>query len=87
MELEKEFQTHIHRQKMRSAHRVSAALPTQRSRSSSLDSSVWVKLHTPPTEVCQQEALLLCQATNNQWVAWIPDYGKILLAAEDFSVE
>jgi len=87
MELEKEFQTHIHRQKMRSAHRISAALQTQRSLPSSSISSAWVKLHHPPTELCQDEALLLCQAANNQWVAWIPDYGKILLTAEDFSVE
>lgn len=86
MELEKEFQTHIHQHK-RVAHRTSVTLPTQRSRSSSLDSSVWVKLHNPPSELCQDEALLLCQAANHQWVAWIPDYGKILLAAEDFSVE
>ncbi|MCY7391615.1 MAG: hypothetical protein LH647_09025 [Leptolyngbyaceae cyanobacterium CAN_BIN12] len=87
MELEKEFQTHIHRQKMRSAHRVSAALQTQRSHSSLSSSSAWVKLHNPPSELCQDEALLLCQAANNQWVAWIPDYGKILLTAEDFSME
>lgn len=90
MALEKEFQTHIHRQQMSTAHRVSAALQTQRSRSSapaSLNSSMWVKLHKPPTELCQGEALLLCQAANNQWVAWIPDYGKILLTSEDFCLE
>ncbi len=91
MAFEKEFQTHIHRQKMSTAHRVSAALQTQRSRSSApstvSSSSAWVKLHNPPTELCQEEALLLCQTTRNQWVAWIPDYGKILLTAEDFSLE
>ncbi|MBM0743737.1 hypothetical protein JOY44_19300 [Phormidium sp. CLA17] len=87
MKLEKEFQTHIHRQQMNIAHRVSAALQTQRSLPSSLSSSTWVKLHNPPTELCQDEALLLCQAASNQWVAWIPDHGKILLAAEDFSLE
>jgi hypothetical protein len=87
MALEKEFKTHIHRQRMSAAHRASAALPIQRSRSAALDSSVWVKLYSPPTGLCQEEALLLCQAADNQWVAWIPDYGKILLAAEDFSVK
>lgn len=85
MALEREFQTHIHRQQLSNAHRVSADLQTQRSRSSSLSSSTWVKLHNPPAELCQDEALLLCQSANNQWVAWIPDYGKILLTAEDFS--
>lgn len=87
MALEKEFQTHIHRQKTNTAHRVSADLQTQRSRSAVLTSSTWVKLHNPPAELCQDEALLLCQAAANQWVAWIPDYGKILLGTTDFSVE
>ncbi len=90
MALEREFQTHIHRQRLSSAHRVAATLQTQRSRPSApapLNSSAWIKLHNPPTELCQDEALLLCQAANNQWVAWIPDYGKILLAPEDFCLE
>ena len=86
MALEREFQTHIHRQRLNNAHRVSAALQTQRSLPS-LSTSTWVKLHNSPTELCQDEALLLCQTTNNQWVAWIPDYGKILLTAKDFSLE
>jgi hypothetical protein len=87
MALEKEFQTHIHRQKTSPDPGVSVALPTPRSRLSLASSSAWVTLHNPPTELCQEEALLLCQAANNQWVAWIPDYGKILLTPEDFSVE
>jgi hypothetical protein len=45
-----------------------------------------VKLIHPPAEYCQDEALLLCQTSDARWVAWIPDYGKILLSAEDFSL-
>jgi hypothetical protein len=48
--------------------------------------SVWVKLHHPPKSICSDEALLLCQTSEQRWVAWIPDYGKISLHCGDFTV-
>jgi hypothetical protein len=44
----------------------------------------WVKLLHPPTAFSFDEAWLLCPGPEAaQWLAWIPDYGEILLTAED----
>jgi len=47
-------------------------------------SSDWVKLKYPPSELSHDEALLLCQCSANHWLAWIPDHGEILLATDEF---
>lgn len=44
----------------------------------------WVKLLQPPSEYSFDEALLLCQESPSAWVAWIPDYGEIVLDRGDF---
>ncbi|MGL5065152.1 MAG: hypothetical protein ACRC62_34720 [Microcoleus sp.] len=46
--------------------------------------STWVKLYYPPTAFSFDEAWLLCQCTEDKWLAWIPDYGEILLSAHEF---
>lgn len=46
--------------------------------------STWVKVFNPPTAFSFDEALLLCQASEDQWLAWIPDHGEILLHVDDF---
>jgi hypothetical protein len=46
--------------------------------------STWVKVFKPPTAFAFDEALLLCQITENQWLAWIPDHGEILLHTDEF---
>ncbi len=46
--------------------------------------SSWVKLLNPPTAFSFDEAWLLCEASNTQWLAWIPDYGEILLDTNEF---
>jgi hypothetical protein len=46
--------------------------------------STWVKLFSPPTAFAYDEAWLLCQFSEDQWLAWIPDYGEILLKTRDF---
>jgi hypothetical protein len=46
--------------------------------------SMWVKLFNPPTAFSFDEAWLLCQAAEDQWLAWIPDYGEILLNSSEF---
>jgi hypothetical protein len=48
--------------------------------------SMWVKLHNPPTAFSFDEAWLLCETSNQQWLAWIPDYGEIMLKADEFSL-
>lgn len=46
--------------------------------------STWVKVFNPPTTFAFSEALLLCQASENHWLAWIPDHGEVLLHTDDF---
>lgn len=46
--------------------------------------STWVRLFNPPTAFSFDEAWLLCQCSDEQWLAWIPDYGEILLHPDEF---
>jgi hypothetical protein len=49
-----------------------------------IEPSTWVKLRQPPTAFSFDEAWLLCDCGNGQWLAWVPDYGEILLTVEEF---
>jgi len=44
----------------------------------------WVALHHYPSQYGFDEALLLCQTSQTGWLAWVPDYGEILLDRSDF---
>lgn len=46
--------------------------------------SMWVKLFNPPTAFSFDEAWLLCECSDEKWLAWIPDYGEILLSTHEF---
>ncbi len=46
--------------------------------------SMWVKVFNPPTAFSFDEAWLLCECSEEKWLAWIPDYGEILLSAHEF---
>ncbi|TAG94483.1 MAG: hypothetical protein EAZ09_11455 [Oscillatoriales cyanobacterium] len=46
--------------------------------------STWVKLFNPPTAFSFDEAWLLCECSEEKWLAWIPDYGEILLNTNEF---
>lgn len=46
--------------------------------------STWVKLLNPPTAFSFDEAWLLCQYEDDRWLAWIPDYGELLLRTDEF---
>jgi len=46
--------------------------------------STWVRLFNPPTAFSFDEAWLLCQYSQDKWLAWIPDYGEILLSTNEF---
>ena len=47
--------------------------------------STWVKLARQLTAFSADEALLLCQASETEWVAWVPDYGEILLTLDQIN--
>ncbi|MBH8576069.1 hypothetical protein I8752_24345 [Nostocaceae cyanobacterium CENA369] len=44
----------------------------------------WVQLLELPSPFSFDEALLLCQHSDEQWLAWIPDYGEIVLHTSQF---
>ncbi|HEY9612130.1 hypothetical protein [Allocoleopsis sp.] len=46
--------------------------------------STWVQLLELPSPFSFDEALLLCQHSDEQWLAWIPDYGEIVLHTSQF---
>lgn len=50
-----------------------------------LATSRWVKLLQFPNPYSFDEALLLCQVSDDEWVAWIPDHGEVTLHYGEFS--
>ena len=48
--------------------------------------STWVKLINPPTAFSFDEAWLLCQVSEQEWLGWVPDHGEILLNLDEFLV-
>lgn len=46
--------------------------------------STWVRLRQPPTAFSFDEAWLLCECDSDRWLAWVPDYGEIMLTTDEF---
>ncbi|MBV8882795.1 MAG: hypothetical protein JO235_02165 [Chroococcidiopsidaceae cyanobacterium CP_BM_RX_35] len=44
----------------------------------------WVHLLELPNPFSFDEALLLCQQSEDEWVAWIPDHGEAVLNVSQF---
>lgn len=44
----------------------------------------WVKLLQPPSDYSFDEAKLLCQESPETWVAWVPEYGEVVLDRSHF---
>lgn len=44
----------------------------------------WVHLLELPSRFSFDEALLLCQLSEDQWLAWIPDHGEAVLHTRQF---
>lgn len=44
----------------------------------------WVKLLQLPSEYSADEAKLLCQDSDETWVAWVPDHGEVVLHRSNF---
>lgn len=44
----------------------------------------WVQLLELPSPFSHDEALLLCQHSEDKWVAWIPNHGEAILHANQF---
>ncbi|MCC5657300.1 hypothetical protein LC608_09950 [Nostoc sp. XA010] len=50
-----------------------------------LKASTWVKLLQLPNPFSFDEALLLCQVSTDEWLAWVPDHGEAILNIRQFS--
>jgi len=48
------------------------------------EASTWVPLREPPSPYSHDEALLLCQHSESEWIVWIPDYGEMILHRSQF---
>jgi hypothetical protein len=46
--------------------------------------SNWVDLVAPPEISASTQALLLLPCSDQAWLAWIPDYGEIILSVNQF---
>lgn len=46
--------------------------------------NTWVQLLELPHPFAHEEALLLCQHSESEWVAWIPDFGEAILNTKQF---
>jgi hypothetical protein len=59
--------------------------PTQR-RSSNFAPrpDMWVQLRDLPSTYSYDRALLICELTADQWIAWVPDHGEVLLTRSEF---
>lgn len=44
-----------------------------------LESGQWVKLKELPNPFAQDEALLLCEISEDRWLTWVPAHGEYLL--------
>lgn len=51
-----------------------------------LQANSWVKLHQPLSAYSFDEALLLCECPDGRWIAWVPDFGEVLLSVEQFAL-
>lgn len=44
----------------------------------------WVKLRDQMTPFSFDEALLLCEEPEGDWIAWVPDFGEVRLSPDQF---
>lgn len=47
-------------------------------------SAEWVQLVAPPDPMCYDQALLLTRESEDEWLAWVPDYGEVTLHISEF---
>lgn len=48
------------------------------------EASTWVELRERPSAYSHDEALLLCQHSESEWIVWIPEYGEMILHRSQF---
>jgi hypothetical protein len=79
MKLETEFRLYLQRQQLESLLQ-DLLVPAE----SKLAPTQWVRLASPLDAICSDEAMLLCQSSDTQWLVWIPDHGEVVLDRNQF---
>jgi hypothetical protein len=51
---------------------------------SEFQADTWVHLLELPSTFSDDEALLLCQISEDEWVGWIPNHGEAVLHTRQF---
>ena len=59
-------------------------LPGQAPTPTAPEASTWVNLLEPPSAFAYDEALLICQQSEDEWLAWVPEHGEVVLHASQF---
>ncbi len=44
----------------------------------------WVQLRDRCSEYSFDQALLMCETSKGDWIAWVPDHGEVTLARYQF---
>lgn len=85
MKLETEFRVRLQLMQLENTMQITTILPGSESTAKSeIAPSTWVKLVQAPSVFSADEALLLCQCSEHQWLAWVPDHGEIVLDIDEF---
>jgi hypothetical protein len=45
---------------------------------------IWVQLRNRPSDYAADCALLVCPVEEDVWIAWVPDYGEMVLPRSQF---
>lgn len=45
---------------------------------------VWVQLAALPSFYSHDQAMLLCRHSEDEWVAWVPEHGEVILHRSEF---
>jgi hypothetical protein len=86
MKLETEFRLHLQLQQWVRVQVAGEVRPSYSIDPEDIFPSAWVPLKRRPTPYSADEALLLCQCSNDQWLAWVPNYGEITLSTDEIGV-
>ena len=62
----------------------SSIKPYDNSSPQEFQADTWVHLLELKSTFSFDEALLLCQISDDEWVAWIPDHGEAVLHTHEF---
>jgi hypothetical protein len=45
---------------------------------------LWVELRNPPAKYAEDMALLVCEVDADDWIAWVPGFGELLVNRSEF---